>query len=71
MWGAAGFMHWFLVLSEQAGVVYSATGYRCSEYQHCLLWSDPEVGIEWQGAGERAFSAGDAAGLRLADLIFF
>lgn len=42
-----GFAHGFCVLSESADVVY-----KCTEVYHpgdeCgVLWSDPEIGIEW------------------------
>ena len=42
-----GFAHGFLVLSD-----YAEFAYKCSDFYHPndeggLLWSDPEIGVEW------------------------
>jgi dTDP-4-dehydrorhamnose 3,5-epimerase len=42
-----GMAHGFLVLSEQAELAY-----KCDEFYHAedeggILWSDPDIGIEW------------------------
>lgn len=47
LWIPPGFAHGFLVTSESAEFVYKCTDYYAPEYERTLLWSDPEVGIEW------------------------
>jgi dTDP-4-dehydrorhamnose 3,5-epimerase len=43
----AGFAHGFCTLSEGADVFYKCTDVYCPEDEAGLLWSDPEVGINW------------------------
>jgi dTDP-4-dehydrorhamnose 3,5-epimerase len=48
----AGFAHAFLVLSKEAQFAYKvAEGVYDPAAEVGLLWSDPEVGIEWPGKG--------------------
>jgi dTDP-4-dehydrorhamnose 3,5-epimerase len=47
LWIPAGFAHGFLVLSEWAEIVYKATDFYAPEWERCLAWNDPEIGIEW------------------------
>lgn len=42
-----GFAHGFLVLSDEAVFNYKCTDYYAPEYDSGLLWSDPDVGIDW------------------------
>ena len=42
-----GFAHGFTVLSERADVIYKCTDFYHPESDHGLLWSDPELAIEW------------------------
>jgi len=42
-----GFAHGFCVLSEVAEVVYKATEEYSPEHDAGILWSDPEIGIQW------------------------
>lgn len=44
---AAGLAHGFCVLSDEAHVVYKCTDYYAPEDEGGLLWSDPDVGIDW------------------------
>jgi dTDP-4-dehydrorhamnose 3,5-epimerase len=43
----AGFAHGYLVLSESAEFVYQCTDFYYPEHERGLLWSDPELGIDW------------------------
>jgi dTDP-4-dehydrorhamnose 3,5-epimerase len=36
-----------VVLSESAQFLYKTTDYWYPEYERSLLWSDPDIGIEW------------------------
>ena len=47
MWIPPGFAHGFYVLSEWAEVVYKTTHYYAPEWECCLLWNDPALGIKW------------------------
>ncbi|MBI2602725.1 MAG: dTDP-4-dehydrorhamnose 3,5-epimerase [Deltaproteobacteria bacterium] len=42
-----GFAHGFCVTSETALFTYKCTDYYRPEFEHSLLWCDPELGIEW------------------------
>jgi dTDP-4-dehydrorhamnose 3,5-epimerase len=42
-----GFAHGFCVLSESAQVVYKCTDYYAAEDEGGVLWSDPELAIDW------------------------
>ena len=47
LWVPPGFAHGFAALSDRVDFLYKTTGYYEPEYERCLLWNDPEVGIEW------------------------
>ncbi len=44
---AEGLAHGFCVLSETAHVAYKCTDYYAPDHEGGILWSDPDVGIEW------------------------
>ena len=67
LWVPTGFAHGFYVLSDFAEVVYKTTDFYAPEHERCILWSDPDVGIEWPLSGALKLSAKDAAGTRLRD----
>ena len=66
LWIPPGFAHGFLVLSEIADVLYKTTDYYAPEHERCLIWNDPEVGIDWPLDREPVLSAKDRSGLSLA-----
>ena len=47
LWAPAGFAHGFYVLSEWAELVYKATDFYAPQWERCILWNDPDLGIEW------------------------
>ena len=47
IWIPPGFAHGFLVLSETAEFLYKTTDYWYPEHERTLLWSDPELSIDW------------------------
>jgi dTDP-4-dehydrorhamnose 3,5-epimerase len=66
-WVPAGFAHGFLVTSESAEFLYKTTDYYAPEFERCVAWNDPTIGIEWPLAGqEPKLSAKDLVGLPLA-----
>jgi dTDP-4-dehydrorhamnose 3,5-epimerase len=54
------------VLSETAEFLYKTTEYYAPEYERCIRWDDPELGIVWPLEGEPVMSAKDKVGLVFA-----
>jgi dTDP-4-dehydrorhamnose 3,5-epimerase len=67
LWIPAGFAHGFRVVSAVAHVVYKTSDYYAPEYERTLLWSDPQLKIDWQLEGEPIVSAKDQRGVKLRD----
>ncbi len=67
MWIPEGFAHGFLVLSETAEFLYKTTDYYAPEYECCIIWNDPELGIEWPLVGDPVLSGKDQAGAFFAE----
>lgn len=67
LWLPPGFAHGFVVLSESAQFLYKTTDYWYPEFERCLAWDDPQVGIEWPIDFEPVLAAKDAAGKRLSE----
>jgi dTDP-4-dehydrorhamnose 3,5-epimerase len=65
LWIPPGFAHGFLSLVDATEVLYKTTDYYAPEHERCVLWSDPEIGIEWPLNGEPTVSAKDLRGLAL------
>lgn len=68
LWIPPGCAHGFLVLSDEALLTYKCTTYYDAASDCTLLWSDPDVGIEWP-AEPTVISEKDRQGLRLRDLM--
>jgi len=47
VWAPAGFARGFCVLSEVAELQYKCTGIYNNKGESGILWSDPEIGVEW------------------------
>jgi dTDP-4-dehydrorhamnose 3,5-epimerase len=47
VWIPPGFAHGFYVTSEWAEVIYKTTNFYAPEFERTLLWSDPDIGINW------------------------
>jgi len=65
LWIPPGFAHGFVVLSEQADVVYKATDFYAPEHERTLLWNDPALAIPWPLAGEPVMTDKDRRGVPL------
>ena len=66
LWIPPGFAHGFIVLSDQAEVLYKATDYYAPEHERTLLWNDPALGISWPLSGEPVMTDKDRRGTPLA-----
>ena len=42
-----GFGHAFITLADETEVLYKADNYYSPEHDGAVLWSDPELGIDW------------------------
>ncbi|HCP20355.1 MULTISPECIES: dTDP-4-dehydrorhamnose 3,5-epimerase [Gammaproteobacteria] len=49
LWVPPGFAHGFLVTSETADFQYKCTDFYAPEYERSIIWSDPEIGVQWGG----------------------
>ncbi|WP_421847903.1 dTDP-4-dehydrorhamnose 3,5-epimerase [Marinomonas sp.] len=68
LWGPPGLAHGFVVLSDTADFEYKCTDYYDPSDEGCLIWNDPDVGVEWPSGIEPILSAKDQVGLRLNEL---
>ncbi len=70
-WVPPGFAHGFVVLSETAEFLYKTTDYYAPEHERCIVWNDPDLGIDWPIDGEPRLSAKDAVGTPFAAAEYF
>lgn len=66
LWVPPGFAHGFVVTSESADFLYKTTDYYAPEFERCIAWNDPAIGIQWRLDIPPQLSAKDQAGLPLA-----
>lgn len=67
-WIPPGFGHGFVVLSDSADFLYKTTDYWAPEHERCIIWNDPDLGINWPLEGiTPQLSAKDQQGKRLAE----
>jgi dTDP-4-dehydrorhamnose 3,5-epimerase len=73
LWIPAGFAHGFLVLSDSAEFLYKTTDYWSAEHERSILWSDPDLAIDWPLQGEPLLAKKDAMGVpfKLAECFSF
>jgi dTDP-4-dehydrorhamnose 3,5-epimerase len=64
----AGFAHGFCVVSDTADVVYKCTALYVPKEDGCIIWNDPDIGIEWP-IDQPLLSEKDAWGARLRDVV--
>ena len=68
LWIPDGFAHGFLVLSDTAEFLYKTTNYYAPQYERCIAWNDPEIGIRWPLEHDPILSQKDQQGLRLSEI---
>jgi dTDP-4-dehydrorhamnose 3,5-epimerase len=47
LWVPPGFAHGFYVISNEAEFSYKCTDYYAPEHERSILWSDPDINIDW------------------------
>jgi dTDP-4-dehydrorhamnose 3,5-epimerase len=62
LWVPEGFGHAFLVLSDVAEFLYQTTDFYAAEYERCIAWNDPEIGIKWPLDCDPVLSEKDGSG---------
>lgn len=66
LWIPAGFAHGFLVISDEAEVLYKTTDFYAPEHERTLLWNDPALDIAWPLSGHPVMADKDWHGKPLA-----
>lgn len=67
LWVPAGFAHGFVVLSDSADFLYKTTDYYAPEFERCIAWDDPDIGVDWHFSGTPMLSEKDQQGLLLKE----
>lgn len=62
LWVPEGFAHGFVVLSDTAEFLYKTSDYYAPEHERCIIWSDPNLKIEWPISTAPTISLKDARG---------
>lgn len=50
-WIPPGFAHGFVTLTDSADFLYKTTNYYAPTHDRSIIWSDPDVGIDWPELG--------------------
>lgn len=68
LWVPPGFAHGFLALEDGTDFLYKCTDYYAPEHDRSILWSDPQIAIEWPlGEAAPSLSAKDSEAPSLAE----
>jgi dTDP-4-dehydrorhamnose 3,5-epimerase len=68
VWVPPGFAHGFLVLSNTAEFLYKTTDFWAPQFERCIVWNDPAVGVNWPLHGATPTVSGkDARGKLLTE----
>jgi dTDP-4-dehydrorhamnose 3,5-epimerase len=72
VWIPAGFGHGFAALTDNAALCYKVTDYYSPKAERCVLWNDPQLGIDWRVSPQDAIvSSKDQAGAPFAQAEVF
>ena len=63
-----GFAHGFVTLEPDSEIVYKCSDYYAPETEGSVLWSDPDIGIDWPIGSDPILSDKDAVAPLLSDL---
>ena len=67
LWIPEGFAHGFLVLSDEAEIIYKTTDFYSPEHEHCLKYNDKKINITWPSiSSQYLLSPKDAKGQSLS-----
>lgn len=51
VWIPPGCAHGFIAISEFVDFTYKVTEYYSSQDEHCIIWNDPDLNIDWKLKG--------------------
>lgn len=71
MWMPEGFAHGFVVLSDVAEFLYKTTDFYAPEHEQAIIWSDPQLAIDWPLKQTPSLSQKDASAVSFADAVLF
>lgn len=71
LWVPPGFAHGFQVLTKSAEILYKMTNYWDPSDEHCLLWNDPYLNINWSKKFTPIVSEKDSLGEKFLDCAYF
>jgi dTDP-4-dehydrorhamnose 3,5-epimerase len=71
LWVPTGFAHGFVVLKDNTEFLYKTTDYYAPQYERCIRWDDPAIGIEWPMTQAPILSGKDQLGLALTQAEVF
>jgi dTDP-4-dehydrorhamnose 3,5-epimerase len=67
LWIPEGFAHGFLSLEDGTEFLYKCTALYAPSAEHCIVWNDPAIAIDWPMDGTPLVSPKDADGKAFAD----
>ncbi len=67
IWVPQGFAHGFVVLGENAEILYKTTNYYAPDDERCIRWDDPELAIDWPLVSAPLLSEKDRTGVSFRD----
>ena len=71
LWIPPGFAHGFVTLSDSADFVYKTSDFYTPTAERCIMWNDPQIGIDWPLTVAPQVSAKDTQGLPFAQADLF
>ena len=71
LWIPPGFAHGFLVMRDDTEYLYKVTDYYAPQHEHCIIWDDLTIGIEWPITQAPILSGKDQLGLALSQAEVF
>ena len=71
LWIPEGFAHGFVTLSETAEFLYKTTNYYHPQSDCGILWSDPQLAIQWPCDASHQLSEKDAKAFYFSDAKYF
>jgi dTDP-4-dehydrorhamnose 3,5-epimerase len=72
LWIPTGFAHGFMALQDDTVFLYKTTDFYAKECERSIIWSDPDVAIDWPDVGAAPLlAAKDAAAPVLAQAELF
>ncbi len=69
MYVPPGFAHGFLTREDNTVFSYKCTNYYNKASEDCILWNDPDIGINWDLKNEPLLSDKDKEGKRIKDFV--